>query len=148
MENKKQEEGRVRKSTPDKLNRKIDIQIQDNIKKYSKSRDIMTNRIKELDKEWGIERLLEINMSSLALTGITLTLLVNIYWIILPIIVLSFFVQHALLGWCPPLPIFRFYKRRTRGEIDKEKYSLKVLRGDFKGVIETTDEVYKAVSKD
>jgi hypothetical protein len=44
-----------------------------------------------------------------------------------------FFVQHAIQGWCPPIPIFRAYKVRTRPEIDREKYALKALRGDFAG---------------
>jgi hypothetical protein len=45
--------------------------------------------------------------------------------------VLGFFAQHAIQGWCPPLPLFRKLGYRTRKEIDKEKYALKLLRGDF-----------------
>jgi hypothetical protein len=46
-------------------------------------------------------------------------------------LVLLFFLQHALQGWCPPLPIFRKLGYRTKDEIAKEKYALKLLRGDF-----------------
>jgi hypothetical protein len=45
----------------------------------------------------------------------------------LPGVVLSFLLQHALQGWCPPLPILRRMGVRTRGEIDQEKYELKAL---------------------
>src|SRR5690606_38485905 len=79
------------------------------------------------------------NMSTLALIGIALTIFVNEYWIILPIIVLSFFLQHALHGWRPPLPIFRAMGNKTRAELDRENYALKVLKGDFSGLPKPAD---------
>jgi len=48
--------------------------------------------------------------------------------------VLSFLFQHAVQGWCPPVPVFRRMGVRTRKEIDREKYALKALRGDFDGL--------------
>lgn len=63
-----------------------------------------------------------------------LSIFVHDYWVILPIIVLSFFLQHALQGWYPPLPIFRSMGKRTWAELDHEKYALKVLKGDFNNV--------------
>jgi len=78
-----------------------------------------------LDKEWDIERLLEVNASTLALTGLILGLTVNRKWLLLPGIVLPFLLQHGLQGWCPPLPLLRRLGVRTRGEIDREKYALK-----------------------
>lgn len=44
---------------------------------------------------------------------------------------LSFLLLHATQGWCPPLPLFRRLGVRTRGEIEKEKFALRFLRGDF-----------------
>lgn len=41
--------------------------------------------------------------------------------------------QHATQGWCPPLPLFRRMEKRTRNEIDVEKFAMKALRGDFDG---------------
>ncbi|WP_424494870.1 hypothetical protein [Salinimicrobium sp. GXAS 041] len=107
-EQHQQHEERVRSSSSSEKNQKIDRETIENIKKYEhKSPAEIEKRIEALEKEWDIERLLETNMSSLALIGIALTIFVHEYWIILPIIVLSFFLQHALQGWCPPLPIFR-----------------------------------------
>jgi hypothetical protein len=54
-------------------------------------------------------------------------------WLILPGVVLSFLFQHAVQGWCPPVPVFRRLGVRTREEIDRERYALKALRGDFDG---------------
>jgi hypothetical protein len=122
---------RVRKNTPTNQNSRIDELILKNIEFYSKSPELIGKRIKQLDKEWDIERVLEVNMSVIALFGLTMSVFVNAYWLVLPSIVLIFFLQHALQGWCPPIPLFRYFKVRTRPEIDREKYALKALRGDF-----------------
>jgi hypothetical protein len=45
--------------------------------------------------------------------------------------VTAFLFQHAVQGWCPPLPILRRLGFRTASEIDTERYALKALRGDF-----------------
>ena len=52
-------------------------------------------------------------------------------WLLLSGVVLGFLFQHAVQGWCPPVPLLRQLGIRTRGEIDREKYALKALRGDF-----------------
>jgi len=130
----------VRQVTSDKQNAIIDQTILRNIKKYAgKSSAEISKRIEELDKEWDIERVLDLNMSALALGGITLSLIFSKYSIILPIILLLFFIWHAFQGWCPPIPILRYFKVRTRPEIDREKYALKAMRGDFKGLSNEKD---------
>ena len=123
---------RVRRNTPEKVNEEIDIELQECIDYYKrKDHAEISERIRKLDREWDIERMLEVNMSAVALTGIALSAFHHKRWLILPGIVLSFFAQHAIQGWCPPLPLFRKLGYRTRKEIDKEKYALKLLRGDF-----------------
>ena len=69
--------------------------------------------------------MLEVNASTLALSGLALGVTVNKKWLVVPGVVLSFLLQHGLQGWCPPLPILRRLGVRTRGEIDREKYALK-----------------------
>ena len=78
-----------------------------------------------------MERWLEMNASALAFTGTVLGLLVNKKFFAIPCLVLPFLFQHAVQGWCPPIPILRRQGVRTRREIDREKYALKALRGDF-----------------
>ena len=119
---------RVRRSTTSNINREIDRQTNSNIRRYANSNpEVIHRRIKELDQEWDIERVLEVNASTLALTGLLLGVTVNRKWLALPGVVLSFLLQHGLQGWCPPLPILRRLGVRTRGEIDREKYELKAL---------------------
>jgi hypothetical protein len=88
-------------------------------------------RLAELEEEWDIERCLETMAPTLTLTGIALGLGVSRKWLLLPIIVQSFFLQHALQGWCPPIPVLRRLGVRTSEEINDERIALKALRGDF-----------------
>ncbi len=119
---------RVRSSTASHVNEEIDHQTDINIQRYKgKSKAEIFERIQMLDKEWDIERVLEVNASTLALTGLILGLTKNRKWLFLPGIVLPFLLQHGLQGWCPPLPLLRRLGIRTRGEIDREKYALKAL---------------------
>lgn len=134
---------RVRKNTPEQVNHQIEEKIKENIALYSSlDADAITMRINELDREWDIERALEVNMSSVALTGIALTVFHHRRWLILPSIVLGFFMQHAIQGWCPPLPLLRRLGFRTRKEIDREKYALKILRGDFREIDRSAYSTY------
>jgi len=55
----------------------------------------------------------------------------------LPAVVAGFLLQHALQGWCPPLPVFRRLGFRTQAEMERERYALKALRGDFEKVTES-----------
>jgi hypothetical protein len=93
----------------------------------------LTQRIATLERESDIERLLEVNASILSLVGLALGLVVNRRFLLLPIVVSAFLLQHGLSGWCPPLPVMRRLGARTRQEIDAEKYAVKALRGDFDG---------------
>lgn len=123
---------RVRANTQERINRRIDRKIEECVREYAqKGPEEIALRIGELDREWDIERVLETNASALAFTGLVLGVTRNKRWLWLPSIVLPFLFQHAVQGWCPPVPILRRLGVRTRQEIDREKYALKVLRGDF-----------------
>lgn len=148
MENLAGTKDRVRKNTSWGQNLKIDNLTRENIKKYSQgSNEEISDRIKVLRKKWDMERTLEVNMATLALSGLALSVFVNKRWAILSGVVLGFFVQHAIQGWCPPLPAFRAMKVRTRTEIEEEKYALKALRGDFNNIT-TAEEALIAVKKE
>jgi hypothetical protein len=123
---------RVRSNTAPEINRRLDDQADGRVRKYAqKSSAQLTRRINELDHEWDVERVLETNASLIAFAGLALGVAHSKKWLIIPGIVLPFLFQHAVQGWCPPIPLFRRLGVRTRKEIDREKYALKVLRGDF-----------------
>lgn len=96
-------------------------------------------RLRELDHEWDIERTLEANAASVGLLGLCLGTTVHRRFYMLPALVCGFLLQHALQGWCPPVPIFRRLGFRTASEIDYERYALKALRGDFRSLNESSD---------
>ena len=107
-----------------------------NIRQFSQTKIDLDSRIKSLESEWDIERYLETNASVIAFFGLILVAFVNEYWLILSAVVLIFLFQHAIQGWCPPLPIFRKFGKRTKREIEIERHALKALRGDYNSVTE------------
>jgi hypothetical protein len=126
---------RVRAHTAEQVNEAIDADAQRRVMRLAGgSKAALSRRIEELDEEWDMERWLETNASALAFTGTVLGLLVNRKFFAIPCLVLPFLFQHAVQGWCPPVPIFRRGGVRTRREIDAEKYAIKALRGDFASV--------------
>ncbi|HEU4591435.1 MAG TPA: hypothetical protein VFS13_11055 [Steroidobacteraceae bacterium] len=98
---------------------------------FGASDETLTARLQELEHEWDIERTLEANAASLALIGLTLGVTVDKRFLVLPFAVSVFLLQHALQGWCPPLPLLRRLGIRTSAEIHQEIIALRILRGDF-----------------
>jgi hypothetical protein len=94
----------------------------------------IAERLQALDSEWDVERALQTNAPVLCLLGLALGATVDRRFLLLPAAVFAFFGQHALQGWCPPIPVFRRLGVRTLREIERERYALKALRGDFDGV--------------
>lgn len=138
---------RVRANTPEKVIRRIDRETVNRVRYYAPLNEgEISHHIKELDREWDVERFLEVSASSLGLSGLVLSILHNRKWLMLTGFVLPFLLQHAVQGWCPPLTLFRRMGIRTRKEIDEEKYAMKALRGDFDGVSapDNVDEVLRA----
>ncbi|MBN1601550.1 MAG: DUF2892 domain-containing protein [Chitinispirillaceae bacterium] len=125
---------RVFQHTPSNVNEKIIRQIEMAVSYYSDHSDKIEPRLEELNKEWDIERLLETNASVLSLFGLILGIFGKRSWLMLPLFVIGFLLQHALKGWCPPLELFRRLGFRTKEEISRERNALKALRGDFNAI--------------
>jgi hypothetical protein len=131
------ETDRVRRHSPPESLQDIEHKVEQNVRFHgSRPENEIGGRISQLDNEWSIERRLETNASILALTGVVLGLTMSRKWLLLTAAVSGFLMQHAMTGWCLPVPIFRKLGLRTRGEIDREKFALKAMRGDFKNIPE------------
>lgn len=129
------ERDRVRAHTPQGVNAEIDRRGLDGVNAYAARTDAdIQRRVSELSREWDMERILQLNASMAAITGLGLAAWKGKRWLALPVTVFSFFLQHAIQGWCPPVPVFRRLGVRTRPEINREKYALKALRGDFEAM--------------
>ena len=131
---------RVRENTPEEENVRMDTKVLNRMTRYRNyTIDEINKRLDKLQKAWDIERTLEVNASSLALTGIVLGVFSSKKWFFLPFLVTGFLLQHGIQGWCPPVTLFRSLGVRTRQEIDEEIYALKALRGDFDDIRSTTE---------
>jgi hypothetical protein len=141
---------RVPRHTDPDVNREIRLTTKDNIACYAAAgRPAINRRLAELDEEWDIERAIEANAATAVLIGLTLGATVDRRWYALPAAVAGFLLQHALQGWCPPIPVLRRMGIRTAGEIDEERQALKALRGDFAAITSTSDvdSVIEAVQR-
>ena len=117
---------RVAEYTSDKVNEQIWEEMRERVASYrNKSPEAISAQLKELDQEWDTERVLEANAATVAFTGCVLSATVDRRWIALPMVVTAFLFQHAIQGWCPPLPVIRRLGFRTMREIDEERAALK-----------------------
>lgn len=132
----KQEDGddRVRRNTPRKLNEKIDAQTDEHIQRYAAAdATSIKNRLARLKKEWDTERALELTSAVVILAGLTLAISLHKRWLILSALSAAFLAQHAIQGWCPPLPMIRSFGVRTNEEIDTESEALERILEKKKG---------------
>lgn len=126
---------RVPAHTSDCVNARIRQETIDSIAHHmGAGNDAIECRLQQLDREWDIERMLEANAATACLVGLSLGALKHRGFFLLPAFVAGFLLQHAVQGWCPPMPILRRLGFRTANEIDYERYALKAFRGDFQGI--------------
>ncbi len=136
---------RVEQSSPRRVNDAIRAATERSVRRYADaSKEEITRRIDELDREWDIERTLEMNAATLACTGAVLALTVNRRFAWISAVVTGFLFQHALQGWCPPVPMFRKRGMRTAREINQEKTALRILRGDFQPTSDASEAFRQA----
>lgn len=126
---------RVPRHTAEHVNERIRRETEERVARIGAAgREAIDRRLAELDHEWDIERMLEANAASLTAAGAALALLADRRFALVPLVVGSFLLQHAVQGWCPPLPVFRRLGVRTQPEIEYERYALKSMRGDFRNL--------------
>jgi hypothetical protein len=122
---------RVPAHTSERINQQIQHDTEIRVRYYEKHIEEIPQRLLALDEEWDIERAIEANASALAFIGVALGATRDRRWLVLPALVTGFLFQHAIQGWCPPVPILRRLGFRTSYEIEEERQALKALRGDF-----------------
>jgi hypothetical protein len=124
---------RVSRNTAAEINERIRLQTEANVQRYvAAGPAAIERRLEELDHEWDIERYVETMAPTFTLIGTAMGLTVSRKWFLVPFFVQGFFLQHALQGWCPPIPLLRRLGVRTVQEIEQERCALKAIRGDFR----------------
>jgi len=109
---------------------------------------VLANKIEKLNGEWDTERFLETNAASVVLLGSIIGYKKSKCGLFLLTGAVGFFLlQHALQGWCPPLPIIRKMGVRTAEEINNEKIVFKKIRGDFSKDFDDADNLLGMAEK-
>lgn len=127
---------RVEANTDVDLNWRIDREISRRVDDCAAAGpDAVQRRLGELDDEWDIERAIDLNAAAAVLLGLGLGRFVNRRFYALPGIVAAFLLQHAVQGWCPPVPVLRRLGFRTPREIEKERRALARLATAARGEV-------------
>jgi hypothetical protein len=76
------------------------------------------------------------------LIGLALGATVDRRFFLVPGLVAGFLLQHAVQGWCPPIPFFRRRGFRTASEIDRS-----AMRSRHCGVISGTSRPARRMTR-
>jgi hypothetical protein len=128
---------RVRANTWADVNEAIDRRTQLRLRSAAAraADDELSARIARLEYEWNFDRVVETEASLMGLLGLALAAAAgDRRLLVLPGTVSVMVLVHSLYGWYPLLPLFRRLGIRTQDEIDRERYALKAVRGDFESI--------------
>jgi hypothetical protein len=124
--------GRVEQNTAADINRARQADIRESLRYHSARLTEIPSRLAELDREWDIERALQANAATVCLAGLMLARFLDRRFLLLPAAVAGFLLQHAVQGWCPPVPLLRRLGFRTAAEICEERCGLRMLGGEYR----------------
>jgi hypothetical protein len=119
---------RVPLHTATEINQRIREETKRRIAHYRTHPEEIGQRLKQINEEWDVERALATASSCISLLSLGLGLARGRRWLAVALGVQSFYLQHALQGWCPPLPMLRRLGFRTPMEIEAERAALKEIR--------------------
>lgn len=138
---------RVEENTAEEVKESFRRQMEADVARYEGADDAtISARITELEREWDIERVLEANAAAVALLSIVLGFAVNRKWFGFTGVVVTFLLQHAVQGWCPPLVPWRRAGVRTPAEIHDEITALRILRGDFNPAASAEEAIAQVIA--
>jgi hypothetical protein len=122
---------RARRHTARSVLRRIDDDTLDHLMEVEQKPETASRRLEALDREWDIDRTIEAEAATMGLIGLALGTLVRPGFLALPATVGAAVFLFGTRGIYPLLPIFRRLGIRTAREIERERYAVKALRGDF-----------------
>ena len=126
---------RVREHTAPKVNERIDALTRASVDAtLNQGSGAIAHRLAELDEEWDIDRALMVNFAVVGGAAFTFGLkryaessvgsaprkgLLYFFGT-----QLGFLLIHGIVGWCPPVVVFRRLGFRTKAEIEAERHVL------------------------
>lgn len=131
---------RVELNTGASVNSKFQRQLQTNITRYANASNAQIDqRLAALEREWSIERVVELEAPTMIGLGAILGATLRRGWFALSALAASMVILHNTQGWYPLLPLLRRLGLRSQNEIEQERSALRALRGDHR--------VYQSTSK-
>src|SRR5688572_4957393 len=100
---------------------------------FSEHPEEIEMRLDELDREWDLNRIVQVGAAGLTLGGVGFGLLFGRKWFVHPGIAGWFLWKYALKNECPPAACLRNVGIRTVAEIEAERQALLSLLGDQAG---------------
>lgn len=122
---------RVRRHTAPSVLRQIDDESVGQLMKAINQPETLATRLSQLDAQWDLDRTLETEAALMGLFGLALGVFVKRELLVVPAAVGASVLVFAAVGAYPLLPLFRRAGIRSAREIQRERYALKALRGDF-----------------
>jgi len=98
--------------------------------KFINHPEVIASRLQELEKEWDLERVQDLNNSFYELNGTLLGKILNKNFTELPVSTTMRLAQEAGNNWNPPAAMFKSLGYRTKEEIEQEKSALLTNRLD------------------
>jgi hypothetical protein len=135
---------RARRHTARSVLRRIDDDTLHHLMEVEARPDTASRRLEALDREWDLDRTIEAEAAAMGLMGLALGILVRPAFLALPATVGAAVFLFGTRGIYPLLPIFRRLGIRTAREIERERYAVKALRGDFDTTADATSTSAKA----
>lgn len=122
---------RARRHTARSVLRRIDNDTLDHLMEVGQKPETASRRLEALDREWELDRTVEAEAAAMGLIGLALGAFVRPAFLAMPATVGAAVFLFGTRGIYPLLPIFRRLGIRTSREIERERYAIKALRGDF-----------------
>jgi hypothetical protein len=97
---------------------------------FSEHPEEIESRLDELDREWDLNRLVQVGAAGMTLGGVGLGFLFGRKWFLLPGIAGWMLWKYGVRNECPPAAFLRRLGIRTVAEIEAERQALLSLAGD------------------
>lgn len=131
----KHDPDRVRRHTAKAVLRRIDDDTHARLTEAAEGGPAAIDaRLRALDREWDTDRAVEVEAAAMGLIGLAVARAAGPRWLAWPAVVAGAVMMQALSGRYPWMPIFRRLGLRSAREIERERYALKALRGDFEAL--------------
>ena len=99
-----------------------------NLAYYRENNVEISSRLRDLDDEWHVDRVLQVVASGVTLAGFWFSLSRTKLWLLVPLVVAGGALVHGLTGQSPAVDLARRLGFRTRDEIEAERRQLLALQ--------------------